>query len=162
MKQSRDELIEKNLRLVVSRAKYQINKGLEFEDLIQEGNIGLMKAIDQFDSSRNTKIGTYATWWIDQTIKRAISNKGKTVRIPTHIEWMQTKLSQAHHELSGKLKREPTIEELSVATGYTVQQINDMKVTAQHEMSIDDVPVTRIFKTPVVSFVFRTGKAGVC
>lgn len=139
MKQSRDLLVTKNLRLVISRAKKQMNKGLDIEDLIQEGNIGLMKAIDKFDSSRNTKIGTYATWWIDQSIKRAISNKGKTVRIPTHIEWMQTKLTQHFHILSGKLQRDPTITELSVASGYTIEQIQEVKTTAQHEVWIDDV-----------------------
>ena len=85
MKQFKDELVQRNLRLVVSRAKKHLNKGLEFEDLIQEGNLGLMKAINKHDASRNTKISTYATWWIDQSIKRAISNKGRTVRIPTHI-----------------------------------------------------------------------------
>lgn len=134
----KNQLITKNLRLVVSRAKKFTNKGLDFDDLIQEGNIGLMKAVDKFDSSKKTKVSTYATWWIDQSIRRAISNKGKTVRVPTHIEWMETKLSQAIQKLTGKLKRPPTIEEIGKESGYEKAAIEDLMMRPQHEVGIDE------------------------
>lgn len=134
----KNQLITKNLRLVVSRAKKFTNKGLDFDDLIQEGNIGLMKAVDKFDSSKKTKVSTYATWWIDQSIRRAISNKGKTVRVPTHIEWMETKLSQAIQKLTGKLKRPPTIEEIAKESGYDKSSIEDLMMRPQHEVGIDE------------------------
>ena len=136
--QFKNQLITKNLRLVVSRAKKFTNKGLDFEDLIQEGNIGLMKAVDKFDSSKKTKVSTYATWWIDQSIRRAISNKGKTVRVPTHIEWMETKLSQAIQKLTGKLKRPPSLEEISKESGYELSVLEDLIVRPQHEVGIDE------------------------
>ncbi len=136
--QFKDELITKNLRLVVSRAKKFLNKGLEFEDLIQEGNIGLMKAVDKFDSSKKTKISTYATWWIDQSIRRAISNKGKTVRVPTHIEWMQTNLNQLVQKMTGDLKRPPTLVEISKESGIELKVLEDLHTRAQHEIGLED------------------------
>ncbi len=138
MQKFKNELIERNLRLVISRARKFLNKGLEFEDLIQEGNIGLMKAVDKFDSSKKTRISTYATWWIDQSIRRAISNKGKTVRIPTHIEFMQTNLNQLKQVMTGELKREPTTEELSIRSGIDLKTLYDLEVRAQYEVGIDE------------------------
>lgn len=138
MKSFKNQLIERNLRLVVSRAKKLLNRGLEFEDLIQEGNIGLMKAVDKFDSSRKTKVATYATWWIDQSIRRAISNKGKTVRIPTHIEFQQTKLNELIHKMQGKLKRPPTLKELSAESGIELKVLEDLATRAIHEVGIDE------------------------
>lgn len=134
----KNELIEKNLRLVVARAKRFLNRGLEFEDLIQEGNIGLIKAIDKFDSSKKTKISTYATWWIDQSIRRAISNKGKTVRVPTHIEWMQTNLNALIQKMTGTLKRPPTLTEISVESGYSLEELRDLQTRPQHEIGIEE------------------------
>lgn len=134
----KNELITKNLRLVVSRAKEHLNKGLDFEDLIQEGNIGLMKAIDKFDSSKKTKVSTYATWWIDQSIRRGISNKGKTVRVPTHIEWMETQIRKATQKLTGALKRPPTLEEISEETGYDLKQLRELQTRAQHEIGLEE------------------------
>lgn len=134
----KNELISKNLRLVVSRAKQYVNRGLDFEDLIQEGNIGLIKAVDKFDSSKNTKISTYATWWIDQSIRRAISNKGKTIRVPTHIEWQQTKLNEVVVLLTKKLQRAPTLLELSVESGTPLKTLEDLKTRMQHEVGIDE------------------------
>lgn len=138
MQKFKDELITRNLRLVVSRAKHHQGKGLDLDDLIQEGNIGLIKAVDKFDSSRKTKVSTYATWWIDQSIRRAISNKGKTVRIPTHIEWHMTKATEAYHKLVGKLKRPPTDKELAEAMGIELKTLQDIKNTALHQVSIDE------------------------
>ncbi len=137
MQKYKDELITKNLRLVVSRAVKFRDRGLDLSDLIQEGNIGLIKAVDKFDSSRKTKVSTYATWWIDQSIRRAISNKGRTVRIPTHIEWHMTKANEAIKLLQGKLKRPPTDLEVAQQMGVDVKVVRDVKNTALHQISID-------------------------
>lgn len=134
----KNELIQRNLRLVVSRAKLFLNRGLDFEDLIQEGNIGLIKAVDKFDSSRKTKISTYATWWIDQSIRRAISNKGKTVRVPTHIEWMQTNLNKLVHKMTGDLGRPPTLKEISAESKIDIKVLEDLQTRAQHEYGLED------------------------
>jgi RNA polymerase primary sigma factor len=134
----KNELITKNLRLVISRAKAHLNKGLDFEDLIQEGNIGLMKAVDKFDSSKKTKVSTYATWWIDQSIKRAISNKGKTVRVPTHIEWMETNLRKTIQKLVNKLGRQPTLKEISADSGIELKVLEDLQTRAQHEIGLEE------------------------
>lgn len=134
----KNTLITKNLRLVVSRAKKFQNKGLDFEDLIQEGNMGLMKAVDKFDSSKKTKVSTYATWWIDQSIRRAISNKGKTVRVPTHIEWMETKLTETISKLTGKLKRPPTLKEISAESNIELSVLEDLHTRAKHEIGLEE------------------------
>jgi RNA polymerase primary sigma factor len=136
--QFKNELITRNLRLVVSRAKNFIGKGLEFEDLIQEGNIGLMKAVDKFDSSKKTKVSTYATWWIDQSIRRAISNKGKTVRVPTHIEWMQTNLNKLIQKMTGTLQRPPTLVEISKESGIELKILEDLHTRAQYEIGLEE------------------------
>lgn len=135
---SRTVLISRNLKLVIFRAKNFLNKGLDFDDLIQEGNAGLIKAIDKFDSSKKTKISTYATWWIDQGIRRAISNKGKTVRVPTHIEWQQTKLSQVISKLTAKLVRPPTLAEIAKESGVDIKTLEDLQTRAQHEIGMDE------------------------
>lgn len=136
--QYKNTLITKNLRLVVSRAKKFMNRGLDFEDLIQEGNIGLMKAVDKFDSSKKTKVSTYATWWIDQSIRRSISNKGKTVRVPTHIEWMQTNLNHLIEKMTGTLKRPPTLKELAAESGIELKVLEDLHTRAQHEIGLEE------------------------
>lgn len=134
----KDILITRNLKLVVSRAKDFMNKGLDFEDLIQEGNLGLMKAVGKFDSSKKTKISTYAVWWIDQSIRRAISNKGKTVRVPTHIEWQQTNLNKVIQRLTGELKRPPTLKEISAESGLEVSVLEDLHNRAQFEVGLEE------------------------
>jgi RNA polymerase primary sigma factor len=136
--QYKSTLITKNLRLVISRASKLTDRGLDFEDLIQEGNLGLMKAIDKFDSSKKTKVSTYATWWIDQSMRRAISNKGKTVRVPTHIEWMQTNLNKLTQKMTGVLKRPPTLKELSDESGIELSVLEDLQTRAQHEIGIEE------------------------
>lgn len=138
MKQYKNTLVESNLRLVVSRAKAHLNRGLELEDLIQEGNIGLMKAINKYDRSRGTKVGTYATWWIDQTIKRAISNKSRTVRIPTHIEFLQTTLQKVIKQLTGELGRPPILSEIAFRADVSEQELINLRQRAIYPIAIHE------------------------
>src|SRR4028118_959226 len=110
---ARQRLIEKNLRLVVSIAKKYRGQGLPFEDLIQEGNIGLMKAVEKLDPERGWRSSPYATWWIRQAVQRAVADKGRTIRVPVHMTEKIRKVSRAMSALSHKLEREPTREEVA-------------------------------------------------
>lgn len=134
----RDQLIQGNLRLVVSRAKKLLGRGLDFEDLVQEGNLGLIKAVDKFESDRNVKVGTYATWWIDQSIRRAISNKSQVVRIPVHIQDLIQRITKAQAELGQKLGRDATRKEIAKHVGIKVSEIDDLVQTAQFEVGMED------------------------
>jgi len=124
---ARNRLIEKNLRLVVSIAKKSRGRGLSFEDLIQEGNIGLMKAVGKFDSDRGFRFATYATWWIRQTIQRAVADKGRTIRIPAHISEKMRKMARTYNELSAELERAPSDEAVAERLGWSVENIRKVK-----------------------------------
>jgi RNA polymerase primary sigma factor len=126
-KRARQKLIEKNLRLVVSVAKKYRGYGLPFEDLIQEGNLGLMKATEKFDPDRGWRFSTYATWWIRQAVQRAVADKGRTIRVPVHMGEKIRKMARAYNELSIGLSREPTDEEVAKELGWTVEEVRDVK-----------------------------------
>ena len=134
---ARDRLIEANLRLVVSIAKRYVGRGMTFLDLIQEGNLGLMKAAEKFDYKRGFKFSTYATWWIKQSITRAIADQARTIRIPVHMVETINKLTRAKRELLQELGREPSVEEIAERTGMSAEKVAEVQKVAAEPVSLE-------------------------
>ena len=135
--QTRQHFIEANLKLVVSVAKRYQGRGLALEDLIQEGNIGLMRAIDRFDAGLGYKFSTYATWWIRQAVMRAIADQGRTIRLPVHMGEKLARLRRIRQHLQHTLDRDPTLEELAQQMGLSPEKVEELIQVSLEPISLD-------------------------
>jgi len=137
VKEAKREMVRANLRLVISIARRYINRGLQFLDLIQEGNMGLMKAVDKFEYRRGYKFGTYATWWVRQAMTRAIADQARTIRLPVHMIEVISKLNRTSRTLLQKMGREPTLEEISQNMGLSMDKVQKILKITQKPISLE-------------------------
>ncbi len=135
-KEAKSEMVKADLRLVISIARRYLNRGLQFLDLIQEGNIGLMKAVDKFEYQRGYKFATYATWWIRQAMTRAIADQARTVRIPVHMIEVINKLNRTSRILVQENGREPTLEEIAKRMGISLEKVQKILKITQKPISL--------------------------